>query len=202
MEGAEEKITPVVLVHGGLAEDMDAERFWTRPGITGGLMARGFEVIAEDRDTSPASWPHAANELAATIESTSDVVAASNGVSVAVRLALQYPRLVNRLLLLRPATAGDERVDAAWTNTVEHLLSGDTLRGIADAELATLDHRVAVMAAEPDNPVHQRRTVERLLALIPSSTELTPGCPEPPHPGFAPYLPGLLAHLTSALSEP
>jgi hypothetical protein len=27
----------VVLVHGGLWEDMDAERFWVRPGVVAGL---------------------------------------------------------------------------------------------------------------------------------------------------------------------
>ena len=31
----------VVLVHGGLWEDMDAERFWVRPGIVAALEARG-----------------------------------------------------------------------------------------------------------------------------------------------------------------
>lgn len=38
-----------VPVHGGLWEDMDAERFWVRPGVVAALADRGIEVVAPDR---------------------------------------------------------------------------------------------------------------------------------------------------------
>jgi hypothetical protein len=46
---------------------------------------------------------------------------------------------------------------------------------------------VAVLASVPENPSQQRKTVGALLRSIRRSREL-PGCPEPPMPGFAPYL--------------
>ena len=39
----------VLLIHGGLAESMDAERFWVRPGIVNALAQAGFVVAAPDR---------------------------------------------------------------------------------------------------------------------------------------------------------
>ena len=44
---------PIVLIHGGLGEGMDADRFWFRPGVVGGLRAAGFFVVAPDRETTP-----------------------------------------------------------------------------------------------------------------------------------------------------
>ena len=84
----------VLLIHGGLAESMDAERFWVMPGILDALTGLGFVVDAPDRDTTPSSWIAAADELARSLRWSSTVVGASNGVSVAVRLALQHPSLV------------------------------------------------------------------------------------------------------------
>ena len=46
----------MVLVHGGLWEDMDAERFWVRPGVVAGLAGAGVEVVAPDRLPRPDSW--------------------------------------------------------------------------------------------------------------------------------------------------
>ncbi|HEX6454392.1 MAG TPA: hypothetical protein VF060_33645 [Trebonia sp.] len=39
-------VTTLLLIHGGLWEDMDAERFWRRPGITGGPERRGLERVS------------------------------------------------------------------------------------------------------------------------------------------------------------
>ncbi len=36
----------IFLIHGGLWDDMTEARFWTDPGITGGLTARGFTFTA------------------------------------------------------------------------------------------------------------------------------------------------------------
>jgi hypothetical protein len=54
----------VLLIHGGLGERMDAERFWIRPGVLAGLVAAGLEASAPDRDTTPSSWAAAASAAA------------------------------------------------------------------------------------------------------------------------------------------
>ncbi|MGW7682016.1 hypothetical protein ACWGID_14825 [Kribbella sp. NPDC054772] len=47
--------------------------------------------------------------------------------------------------------------------------------------------RVAVLPSVPENPSHQRKTVDALLRSIRGSRELA-GCPEPPTPAFPPSL--------------
>jgi hypothetical protein len=122
------------------------------------------------------------------------VVAGSNGCSAAVRFAVLRPHLVERLVLAWPATAHDPEVDA-FTRTalaelgatpamVDGLLAGETLRGIGDDELRALPMPVAVVPAVPDNPTHQRHTVDAVKALT-NAVELD-GCPEPPRPTFQP----------------
>ena len=173
-----------MLIHGGLGEDMDADRFWFRPGVVGGLRAAGFLVVAPDRDTTPSSWGAAADAIAAGLRASTSVVAGSNGVSVAVRLALQQRSLVDRLLLLWPATCGDSLVDATAPAAASHLLAGDTLRGVTDDELVGLDVPVAVMAADPANRFHAHQTVDRLLDVIPRAARISAGFPESPRPEF------------------
>lgn len=187
----------VFLVHGGLWEPMDAERFWRVPGIVAGLEGVGLTVIAPDRPRLPSSWSQEVDELAATLpERSVTLVGASNGCSVAVHLALAYPEVVGQLVLAWPATCGDAYVDeltragllglGASEEVADGLLGGETLRGVADRDLAGLRIPVAVLPSVPENPPHQRKTVDALLALIPGSSEL-PGCPEPPAPGFPPH---------------
>jgi len=175
---------PIVLVHGGLGEDIDAHRFWIRPGVVGGLKAAGFVVAAPDRDTTPSSWSAAADAVADTLHAPSSVVAGSNGVSVAVRLALQHRCLVDRLVLLWPATCGDPVVDAAVPVAASHLLAGETLRGVTDDELVGLDVVVAVMASEPANRFHARHTVDRLVNLLPQARRVPVAFPESPRAEF------------------
>jgi hypothetical protein len=67
-------------------------------------------------------------------------------------------------------------------------LWGAVLRGVTAAELTALDRiAVAILPSVPENPPHQRKTVDALLRSIRGSRELA-GCPEPPTPGFPPYL--------------
>src|SRR5689334_9862693 len=102
----------VLLVHGGLWEDMDAERFWVRPGVVAGLRDRGFEVIAPDRLRRPSSWAADVGRVAAALPPEPVVVVGgSNGCSVAALLAVARPDAVRALVLAWPATAGDPRVD-------------------------------------------------------------------------------------------
>lgn len=125
---------------------------------------------------------------------------------VRLRLALAYPQLVERLVLAWPATGGDPVVDertragliaqGASDDVVDGLLSAETLRGVRDDELALLTIPVAVVPSVPENPFHQRKTVDALLELIPGSVEL-PGCPEPPSPHFSQHREDLAATLAA-----
>jgi hypothetical protein len=42
-------------------------------------------------------------------------------------------------------------------------LAGQTPRGVTDSELATLQMPVGVLRSAPENPVHQRHTIDALL---------------------------------------
>jgi len=178
-----------VLVHGGLWEDMDAERFWVRPGIVAALEARGVPVLAPDRVVHPRSWAQEVAHLLPLLPAEpGTLVGGSNGCSVAARIAVDAPDRVRRLVLAWPATAGDSRVDTLYREigAPPEMLAGETLRGLADAELAGLRLPVAVLAG-PDNPYHRRSTVDSLLALVAGAVELPP-VPEPPRPEFPAYL--------------
>jgi pimeloyl-ACP methyl ester carboxylesterase len=191
-------MTTLLLVPGGFWEDMDAERFWHRPGVVAALQHRGLDVRTADRPHRAPSWTSEADHLAAALpDHPVTVLAGSNGCSAAVRLALARPDRIERLVLAWPATAGDEKTDArmqsalavlgATPQVADALLGGQTLRGARDDELAALGVPVGVLAAVPDNAVHQRRTVDALLRVVPGATEL-PGCPEAPRPEFPPHL--------------
>jgi pimeloyl-ACP methyl ester carboxylesterase len=188
-------VVTLLLIHGGLWDDMTAERFWHEPGIVRRLEGSGFHVLVPDRERRATDWGVEVDHLVQALPDHSvTVVAGSNGCSVAVRLALALPDRVSRLLLAWPATAGDPLVDSrdssrlvdlgASPDTVSALLAGETLRGATRDELATVTMSVGVLPAVPPNLVHQRRTVDELLHLLPSAEEL-PGSPEPPTPDFA-----------------
>jgi hypothetical protein len=178
-------MTTVMLVHGGLWEDMDAERFWHRPGIVAGLERAGLAVVAPDRPHRPPDWASEAAHLSAALPAEPvTVVAGSNGCSAAVRLALAEPARVQRLVLAWPATAGDPDVDGrtraglaelgAAPATVEALLgrveapgsTGEdqpTLRGVTEAELSSLAQPLALNRSGPARPVSGRP-----IAILPS----------------------------------
>jgi pimeloyl-ACP methyl ester carboxylesterase len=200
------------LVHGGLWDAMDATRFWRTPGIVAGLESAGLTVIAPDRPRVPGSWSEEVDELGALLPGRPvTLVGASNGCSVAAGLALAYPEAVGQLLLAWPATGGDASVDertragllgrGAPEEVADGLLRGGTLRGVADQDLAGLRIPVAVLPSMPENPPHQRKTVDALLALIPGSREL-PGCPEPPTPNFPPHRDALVEAIVAFANRP
>jgi len=130
------------------------------------------------------------------------VLAGSNGCSAAARLALDFPGTVTRLLLAWPATAGDAAIDTrdrtrlaglgATPQVADVLLTGQTLRGLTDAELASLTVPAGVLPSVPANPFHQPHAADALLRLLPQADEL-PGCPEPPRPEFSPHLEAFLS---------
>lgn len=200
-------MTQMLLVHGGLWEDTDADRFWVRPGIVAGLRDRGYTVLAPDRLPRPQTWAADVDHVAAGLpDGPVVVVGGSNGCSVAALLAATRPASVRALVLAWPATAGDPRVDG-WTRgqlsaqgaapaTVDALLTGDLLRGVSDVDLAGLTIPVAVLPGPGvGDPFHRRHTVDRLLARIPCAVEL-PACPESPRPEFPGHLDAFLAAVT------
>lgn len=210
---------PVLLVHGGLWDGTDAELFWYRPGIVAGLEGAGLKVVAPDRARRPVDWAQDVAEFGGLFSSgvlgaePVTVVGASNGCTVAALLAVEFPESVGRLLLAWPATGDDAEVSArarvgllergASGAVADGLLAGETLRGVSDAQLVSLgEYRgpwrpglpVGVLPSVPENPSHQRKTVDALLRLMPSAVEL-PGSPEPPRPDFGPYRDRLVATL-------
>jgi pimeloyl-ACP methyl ester carboxylesterase len=200
------------LVHGGLWEPMNADRFWRTPGVLAGLEKFGFEVLAPDRSPLPRHWSQEVEHLAPLLPARPvTLVGASNGCSVAARLALAYPDSIDRLLLAWPATAGDPAVDrrteqgmrrrGADDAVIRELLTGETLRGLTDEGFAALGIAVAILPSVPENPIHQRCTVDALLNLLPGSREL-PGCPEPPNPTFRPHLDELVGAIAAFATAP
>ena len=57
----------VLLVHGGLWEDIGADWFWRRTGVIDGLERRGFAVTAPDRLRRAPDWAAEAEHLAAAV---------------------------------------------------------------------------------------------------------------------------------------
>ncbi|MEZ5228116.1 MAG: hypothetical protein R2710_16015 [Acidimicrobiales bacterium] len=76
----------------------------------------------------------------------------------------------------------------------ESLLSGQTIRGLSDAEIATIDVDAVVWPMIPENQFHQGSTVSALVGLLPRPL-LMGGSPEAVHAGFAPFLDSFVSML-------
>jgi pimeloyl-ACP methyl ester carboxylesterase len=203
----------MLLIHGGLWEDVGADWFWRRTGVIDGLAMRGFTVIAPDRLRRATSWATEASHIASLPDLAGGpvtVVGASFGCAVAVRLALDFPGLVGRLVLAWPASTADQfaRIrfraglarQGAPSAVLDALLGTETLPGATDAELRTLAVPTGVVPSVPTNALHPRSAVDALLRLLPSAVEL-PGCPEPPRPEFASQLESLVDALAGFARE-
>jgi pimeloyl-ACP methyl ester carboxylesterase len=189
----------VLLVHGGLWEDIGADWFWRRTGVIDGLEQRGLAVLAPDRIRRAQSWTAEARHLAAAVAEHQaggpglTVVAGSFGCAAAVRLALDFPGTCGRLVLAWPASVAEPftaiRIRAGLSRqgadaaTLDALLGMGTLPSAADAELRALGLPACVVPAVPPNPPHPRSAVDALLRLLPSGVEL-PGCADAPRPEF------------------
>ncbi len=205
---------PVVLIPGGLYEDMDVGRFWIEPGVVEDLDVAGFDALPVQRLRRPTSWSEDAAAVTAHIRDLGSdvvaVVAGSNGCSTALRLAIASPELVSRIVLCWPATAHDGAVDekarerieqATGPATADRLLAGDTLRGVADTELRALTIPVTLVPSEPETVFHRRETVIALARLLPD-VSVAAGSPESPSPEFAARRATFLQSLSKALSPP
>lgn len=175
----------VLLIHGGLWDGMDASRFWHTPGVVADLESCGLSVLAPDRLPRATTWEAEVAHAEPWLSEPVAIVAGSNGCTLGVKLALTYPTLVSRLLLAWPATP------LPASSIPDELLEGETLRGLRDADLASLRLPVGILRAVPENPMHAWKTADALLGLIPGAVEL-PGCTEPPRPTFAADLPGFV----------
>jgi pimeloyl-ACP methyl ester carboxylesterase len=191
---------PVVLVHGGLYEGMTSREFWADTGVLGELKARHLRVLAPQRPMQPRSWDEERRSLLEAIDAAGysrvALVGASNGCSAAARLAIENPDRVARMMLAWPATVGDPVVDEllgiiitdeADEAVARDLLSGETLRGVSDGELAALELPVVVLPSLIENQVHQRQTLMGILANV-SDSFLVAGSPEPPDDQFPEHL--------------
>ncbi|MEM8533102.1 MAG: alpha/beta hydrolase, partial [Chloroflexota bacterium] len=121
---------PVLLVHGGLFDPMDGERFWGTPGIAEDVRARGYRVLIPDRRFSTGrttstftthSWDIEATDLAKVITDAGvakvHLIAGSNGCSAAIRLALSAPQHIRSLVLCWPATPDNDSLGRAFNNS-------------------------------------------------------------------------------------
>lgn len=198
----------MLLIHGGLWEDTGADFFWRRTGIIDGLAERGLDVIAPERLRRATDWPAEARHIAGATgdERGLTVVGGSFGCAAAVRLALDFPLVVGRLVLAWPSALADQfttiRMRAGLSRqgahgaTLDALLGDSTLPGASDDELADLAIPVGIVPAVPPDPLHVRSTVDALLRLLPLASEL-PGCPEAPRPEFPPYREAFLDAVTT-----
>ncbi len=110
----------VLLIHGGLFAPMDGEKFWVRPGIVADLVESGFRVLVPDRRFSGGrtsapfmthTWDVEMGDMAAVMQAAgvdqAQVIAGSIGCTVAARLWLANPELVESLLFCWPPHPGD-----------------------------------------------------------------------------------------------
>lgn len=191
---------PIVLVHGGLYEDMTVDDFWGQSGVLGELRARHLTALAPQRPSQPASWSEEATALLAAIDEAGHervaVVGASNGCSAALRLAIDHPDRVARILLAWPATAGDPVVDevmrvviadASSPETAAALLAGGVVRGVNDTELAELDIPTVIYPPLVESQSHQRRTLMGILSSV-SGSFMVAGGSDPLDADFADHL--------------
>jgi pimeloyl-ACP methyl ester carboxylesterase len=102
----------VILLHGGLS----THETWLPLAPT---LATRFRLITPDlrcsgrsHDSSPLTWDRLADDVAALARHVgaerAAIGGASFGAACAVRVALRFPELVDRLVLIHPAYGGDE----------------------------------------------------------------------------------------------
>ena len=205
------RLLPIVLVPGGLYDDppMTGQQFWVATGVAPALARLGVEFTVHERPAAPRSWTEEAEALEQTIATAGHdrvgLVAGSNGCSAALRLVVDRPQLVERVMLCWPATAGDPVIDELarviiddthGSEAVDALLAGSPVRGVSETELASIDIECVVHPSMPANKIHQRSTVIDLLAAVPGAF-LVGGSPEPPDAGFADFVDSLAATIAA-----
>jgi len=170
----------VLLIHGGLLEPMDGERFWIAPGVDDGLVAAGYRCLIPDRrycagrtsaDFTSYSFLNDAKDLVAVLDAEgidqAHVVAGSNGCSAALVMAAQVSTSLASLTLCWPATQDNALYEAASQRSTSALQQ----LGIS-AYLALLRANGLPRPYEecPDWPfgaalLHDKRTTELFMAV-------------------------------------
>jgi hypothetical protein len=88
---------------------------------------------------------------------------------------------------------------ATGRRAADRLLAGDTIRGVLDRELESIDIRVTIVPSEPGDPFHRAGTVEALRRILPN-VHVTASTPPPLRPNFRDHRSRLIADLSAALA--
>ncbi|MGH1502397.1 MAG: alpha/beta fold hydrolase [Acidimicrobiales bacterium] len=189
----------IVLVHGGLYDGGSAEEWWDASGVIDALASRRLPVMVHRRPAQPTRWADESAALAATLADAGPmpvVVAAADGCSAALRLAVDQPGRIARLVLAWPAVAGDPvrdellrvcAIEQGQAAVVDDLADGGTVRGVADAELAALSVPVVLWPTFPENQFHPTSTITRLAEAVPQPIVIG-GSPLPTLPAFESFV--------------
>jgi hypothetical protein len=122
-----------------------------------------------------------------------------------LRLLIDEPERVARVLLCWPATPGDPVIDELAriiisdthdTAVADELLTGAPIRGVGRDELPSVCGECVVYPSMPENKVHQRATVIDLVESIPGAI-LVGGSPEPTDDTFTDFLDSFVAVVTA-----
>lgn len=199
----------LVLVHGGLYDGSTAEEWWGASGIVDALAARDLRVVVHRRPVAPSHWGDESAALAETVATAGPlpvVVAAADGCSAALRLAVDRPGLIARIVAAWPTIAGDAvrdellracAVEQGRADVVDDLTAGGTLRGLGDDELRSLTRPLVVWPTFPENQFHPASTITRLADLLPQPIVIG-GSPLPTTPDFAAFVDGFAGLLAEA----
>lgn len=203
---------PIVLLHGGLATHLTCQ-------LLAAPLTDRFRVITPDLrgsgrsiDASELSWDRLADDVAALLRHLGLARAVIGGVSFgsgcAVRVALRHPALVDALVVLAPAFAGDEvgltseqhaamaAMDAAGRRTLTDGIAA--LWPLFDTLPPELRERARAVAAtyDPGSVAATTRFLASAAQPFASAADLAAiTCPTLVVPGTDPYHPPAFAEL-------
>ena len=125
---------PVLLLHGGLFDSMDGERFWWDAGVGPDIVARGYRVLTPDRrygggrTSAPFAvhdWDVEVADVTAVLNhagvARATVIAGSNGCSAALRFALVAPLRVAGLVLCWPVAPDNDLLRQAFARSAGYM---------------------------------------------------------------------------------
>ncbi|MEV4348427.1 alpha/beta hydrolase [Actinoplanes sp. NPDC049596] len=128
---------PLLLIHGG---GSTIESNWGRliPALAGRRRILAVELQGHGRTETgdgPASFEKSADDVAALLDETVDVLGFSNGGQVALQLAIRHPGRVRRLIAASAAYRRDGMIDGFWEGMAAGTFA-DLPQPYRDADLA------------------------------------------------------------------